>query len=52
MKKIYADSTMVYKTSDRFEKPSKKLSIETDCKKFDKEHAEDEDLNFYGDTNY
>lgn len=38
MKKVYADSTLNYSPSDKFEKPSKKIEIETDCAKYDKEH--------------
>ncbi len=52
MKKIYADSTMAYSVNDRFEKPSKKLSVETDCKKYDKEHEDEDDINFSGNTGY
>ncbi|MFH2096801.1 MAG: penicillin-binding transpeptidase domain-containing protein, partial [Bacteroidota bacterium] len=40
MKKVYADSTLTYKVSDKFEKPSKKIEVETDCKKYEKEHPE------------
>jgi penicillin-binding protein 1A len=52
MQKVYADSTMVYKTSDKFEKPSKKIVVETDCKKYDEEHSNTNDINFLGDPNY
>jgi len=37
MQKVYADSTLGYSESDRFEKPLKKLSIELDCKKYDEQ---------------
>ena len=38
MKDVFADSTLGYLPSDKFEKPMKKLTVETDCKDFRKEN--------------
>lgn len=39
MKKIYADKTLNVKTSDRFPVPSKKLSVELDCSKYNQDNT-------------
>jgi len=38
MKKVYADKTLTVKTTDRFSKPSKPLSVEIDCGKYNQEN--------------
>lgn len=40
MQKVYADKTLGIKKDD-FEKPSKELSVEVDCAKYDKQHKDD-----------
>lgn len=41
MQKVYADSSLNYSPKDAFEKPSKKIEVETDCEKYDKEHQDE-----------
>lgn len=41
MLKVYANALLGVSTDDDFEKPKKSLSIECDCKKYDKEHKEE-----------
>jgi penicillin-binding protein 1A len=40
MQKVYADKTIKIRQGD-FDKPSKKIEIEMDCRKYDKEQADD-----------
>jgi penicillin-binding protein 1A len=51
MQKVYADKDLNISKED-FEKPSKPLSIETDCEKYNREHPEEQDVNSWNSENY
>ena len=46
MKKVWADKSLDISKGD-FERPSKPLSVETDCAKYNREHPEEQNIDMW-----